>query len=192
MFKNKKKNKTWIKCFRSHPEAIKLKIMEEKLYLLMGIRRRLSIFFFTKQIETKLNIFLLRYQLCSSVFTKKSWKLYPHKNLHVGIYRDFIYNCQNLQGTKMSYCRWTDKYTVVQFSSVTQSHPALWDPMNSSTPVLPVHQQLLESTQTHVHWIGVAIPPSHPLSSPSPPAFDLSQHQVFSNESVLHIRWPKY
>ena len=49
--------------------------------------------------------------------------------------------------------------------------------MNRSTPGLPVHHQLLESTQTHVHWVGDAIQPSHPLSSPSPPAFNLSQHQ---------------
>ena len=59
-------------------------------------------------------------------------------------------------------------------------------------PGLPVHHQLPEFTQTHVHWIGDAIQPSHPLSSPSPPALNLSQHQVFSDESALHIRWPKY
>ena len=55
-----------------------------------------------------------------------------------------------------------------------------------------VHHQLLEFTQTHVHWVSDAIQPSHPLSSPSPPAFNLSQHQGFSNESVLCIRWPQY
>ena len=59
-------------------------------------------------------------------------------------------------------------------------------------PGFPVHHQLLEPTQTHVHQVGVAIQPSHPLSSPSPPAFNLSSIRVFSNESVLHIRWPKY
>ena len=64
--------------------------------------------------------------------------------------------------------------------------------MNCSTPGFPVHHQLLEFTQTHVHWVGDTIQPSHPLLSPSHPAFNLSQHQVFSNESVLHIRWPKY
>ena len=63
-----------------------------------------------------------------------------------------------------------------QFSSV-QSHPTLCDPMNCSTPGLPVHHQLLGSTQAHVHWVGDAIQPSHPLSSPSPLAFNLSQHQ---------------
>ena len=64
----------------------------------------------------------------------------------------------------------------VQFSSVAQSCQTLCNPMNHSTPGLPVHHQLLEVTQTHVHWVGDAIQP-FPLSSPSPPAFDLSQHQ---------------
>ena len=75
----------------------------------------------------------------------------------------------------------------VQFSSVAQSCPTLCDPMNRSTPCLPVHQQLLEFTQTHVHWVRDAIQPSHPLSSPSPPALNLSQHQgLFKWVSSLH------
>ena len=65
----------------------------------------------------------------------------------------------------------------VQFSSVAQSCPTLCDPMNRSTPGLPVHHQLLEFTQTHVHRISDAIQPSHPLLSPSPPAPNPSQHQ---------------
>ena len=68
-------------------------------------------------------------------------------------------------------------YFLVQFSSVTQLCLSLWDPMNCSTPGLPVHHQLPESTQTHVHWVGDATQPSHPFSSPSPPTFSLSQHQ---------------
>ena len=64
--------------------------------------------------------------------------------------------------------------------------------MHCSMPGLLVHHQLPELAQTHVHGVGDAIQPSHPLSSPFPPAFNLSQHQVFSNESVLCIRWPKY
>ena len=80
----------------------------------------------------------------------------------------------------------------VQFSSVTQSCLTLCDPMNCSTLGLPVHHQLLEFTQTHVHRVGDVIQPSHPLSSPSPPAPNPSQHQGFSNESTLHMRWPKY
>ena len=65
----------------------------------------------------------------------------------------------------------------VQFSSVTQSCPTLCNPMDCSTQGYPVHHQLPESTQTHVHWVGDAIQPFHPQSSPSPPAFNLSQHQ---------------
>ena len=65
----------------------------------------------------------------------------------------------------------------VQFSSVTQSCPTLCSPMNLSTPGLPVHHQLPEFTQTHVHRAGDAIQPSHPLSGPFPPAPNLSQHQ---------------
>ena len=64
-----------------------------------------------------------------------------------------------------------------QFSSVAQSCPTLCNPMDCSTSGLPVHHQLLEFTQTHVYWVGDAIQPSHPLSSPSPPAFNISQHQ---------------
>ena len=65
----------------------------------------------------------------------------------------------------------------VPFSSVAQLCPTLCDPMNCSTPGLPVHHQLPEFTQTHVHRVGDAIQPSHPLSFPSPPALNLSQHQ---------------
>ena len=79
-----------------------------------------------------------------------------------------------------------------QFSSVAQSCPTLCDPMNCSNPGLPVHHQLPELTQTHVHWVSDAIQPSHPLSSPSPPALNLSEHQCISSESVPRIRWPKY
>ena len=63
------------------------------------------------------------------------------------------------------------------FSSVTQSCPTLCDPMNHSTPGLPAHHQLPEFTQTHVHWVGDAIQPSHPLLSPSPPDLNFSHHQ---------------
>ena len=65
----------------------------------------------------------------------------------------------------------------VQFSSVSQSCPTLCDPMNRSTPGLPVHHKLLEFSQTHAHWVGDAIQPSHALSSPSPPVPNPSQHQ---------------
>ena len=64
--------------------------------------------------------------------------------------------------------------------------------MYCSMPGFPVHHQLPESTYTHVHQVGDTIQPFHPRSSSSPPAFNLCQHQSLSNESVLHIRWPKY
>ena len=74
-----------------------------------------------------------------------------------------------------------------EFSSVAQSCPTLCEPMNYSTPGLPVHHQLPESTQTRVHCVGDAIQPSHPLSSPSPPALNISQHQcLFKWVSSLH------
>jgi len=66
----------------------------------------------------------------------------------------------------------------IQFSSVIQSCPTLCDPMNHSTPGLPVHHQLSEFTETHVHQVSDAIQPSHPLSFPSPPAPNPSQHQT--------------
>ena len=78
-----------------------------------------------------------------------------------------------------------------QFSSVAQSCLTLCNPIDCTMPGLPAHLQLLEFTQTHVHWVDDAIQPSHPWSSPSP-AFNLSQHQGLLNESALCIRWRKY
>ena len=72
---------------------------------------------------------------------------------------------------------WQNPSQSVQFSSVAQLCPTLCDPMNCSTPGLPVHHQLPGFTQTHVHRVSDAIQPSHPLSSPSPPAPNPSQHQ---------------
>ena len=90
--------------------------------------------------------------------------------------------------------KWTAKIIqfIVQFSSVAQQCLTLCDPMNCSTPGLPVHHQLLEFTQTHVHRVDDVIQPSHPLSSPFlllpiPPSI-----RVFSSESTLRMRWPKY
>ena len=80
---------------------------------------------------------------------------------------------------------------IIQFSSVTQACLTLCDPMDCSMPGFPVHHQLLESTQTHVHRVSDAIQTSHPLLSPSPPAFNFFQHQGLF-QGCLHIRWPKY
>ena len=79
-----------------------------------------------------------------------------------------------------------------QFSSVAQQCLTLCDPMDCSTPVFPVHHQLLEPTQTQVHQVGDVIQPAHPLSSPFLPPSIFSSIRVLSNESVLSIRWPKY
>ena len=88
-----------------------------------------------------------------------------------------------------SFIHWTTRKTPrsVQFRSVARFCPTLCYPMDCSVPGLPVHHQLLEFTHTRVHWVGGAIQPSHPLSSPSPPTFNLSQHQgLFKQVSSLH------
>ena len=86
----------------------------------------------------------------------------------------------------------TTSILIFTFSSVNQLCTTVCDPMNHSRPGLPVHHQLPEFTQTHVHQVGEAIQPSHPLSSPSHPALIPISIGVFSNESTLRMRWPKY
>ena len=105
------------------------------------------------------------------------------KNTDLGFLEALLFHWQYL---------WETLFSSVQFSSVIQSCLTLCDLMNCSTPGLPVHHQLPEFTETHVHWVSDAIQPSHPLSSPSPPAPNPSQHQDLSNESTLRMRWPKY
>ena len=107
-------------------------------------------------------------------------------------YSPFKFQIQIYQRMKLSNSK-TNTITPcsVQFNSVAQSCPTLCHPMNHSTPGLPVHHQFPEFTHTHVHWVGDAIQPSHPLLSPSPPALNPSQHQSLSNESTLHMREPK-
>ena len=96
--------------------------------------------------------------------------------------------CSNMDGPRNYHTKWTKSESFkqipydtlmcsVQFSSVAQSCPTLCDPMDCSTPGFHVHWQCLELTQTHVHWVGDAIQPSYPLLCPSPPTFNLSQHQ---------------
>ena len=92
----------------------------------------------------------------------------------------------------LCYFREYSCFSSVQFSSVAQSCPILCHLMNHSMAGLPVHHQLLEFTQTHVHRVGDAFQPSHPLLSPSPPAPIPPSIGVFSNESTLHMRWAKY
>ena len=86
--------------------------------------------------------------------------------------------------TKLAQTFWSLQFSPVQFS---QSCPTICNPMNRSTPCLPVHHQLPEFTQTHVHWVSDAIQPSHLLSSPSPPAPNPSQHQsLFQRVNSWH------
>ena len=84
------------------------------------------------------------------------------------------------------------QYVLIQFSSVAQSCLTLYDPVDCSTPGFLVYHQLLELAQTHIHQVGDAIQPSHPLLAPFPPAFIFPSIGVFSNELVLRITWPKY
>ena len=95
-------------------------------------------------------------------------------------------NCNNMSSL-LHISRLKENFSSVQFNSVAQSCRTLCDPMNRSTPGLSVHHQLPEFTQTHVRWIHDVIQPSHPLSSPSPPALNLSQHQgLFQWVNPLH------
>ena len=107
----------------------------------------------------------------------------------------YFYGCVvsvSMNLTKMCFCKllWIDIW-VFQFSSVAQLCPTLCSPMDCRTPGFPVQHQLLELAQTHVHRVGDAIQPTHPLPSTSPTAFNLSQHQGLF-QSGLCIRWPKY
>ena len=103
------------------------------------------------------------------------------------------YKSDDPLGEWESYMRWVEENfpeNKEYFSSVAQSCPTLCDPMDCSTPGLPVHHQFLEFTQTHVHWASDAVQPSNPTILLLPSVFP--SIRVFSNESVLHIRWPKY
>ena len=111
-----------------------------------------------------------------------------------GVWEKMGYMC--MYGWVLLLSTWKYHNTVnwlsVQFRSVAQSCPTLCNPMNRSTPDVPVHHQLLEFTQTHVHRVSDAIQPSHLLSSPSPLAPNPSSIRVFSSESTLRMRWPTY
>ena len=121
---------------------------------------------------TALFIYFKHYK-SSGIFLTTSWLFFLEKSLENVHYQIMI---------------WVHS---VQFSSVAQSCPTLCDLMNHSTPGLPVHHQLPEITQTHVHRVGDAMQPSYPLLSSSPPAPIPPSIRVFSNESTLRMRWPK-
>ena len=117
-----------------------------------------------------------KYKCSKIIYQQSAVKLYKKQ-------KDGQYDVKNIKCVRGSKNAELLKYsnlrslTSVQFSSVTQSCPTLCDSMNCSTPGLPVHHQLPEFTQTHIHWVGDAIQPSHPLSSPSSPVLNLSQYQ---------------
>ena len=107
-------------------------------------------------------------QLCQTLCDPIDWSL-PGSSIHE------IFQARVLEWVAISFSNWTT--SLVQFSSVAQSCQTVCDPMNRSTPGLPVHHQLPEFTQTHVRRVSDAIQPSHPLSSPSPPApMDIIQY----------------
>ena len=125
-----------------------------------------------EKVRLKLNIQKIKI-LASGAIT--SWQIDGET---VETVADFISLGSKLLKMVTAAMKLKEPYSLEEkFSSVTQSCPTLCDPMNCSTPGLAVHHQLLEFTQTHVHWVGNAIQPSHPLLSPSPPAPNPSQHQ---------------
>ena len=111
--------------------------------------------------------FSLLHSICQQIWKTQQWPQDWKRSVFIPSQRNPI--SKNAQTT-------AQLHSSQSVSSVTQSCPTLCDPMNCSTPGLPVHHQLLEFTQTHVHRVGDAIQPSHPLSSPFPPAPNPSQH----------------
>ena len=129
----------------------------------------------------------LNWQHLSSIHWRRKWLPTPV----------FFPGESHGQRSLAGYCPWVCKSRTQltqfsQFSSVSQSCLTLCKPMNHSTSGLPVHHQLPEFTQTHVHRVSDAIQPSHPLSSPSPPAANPSQHQGIFQWLNSGMRWPKY
>ena len=135
-------------------------------------------------------------------FSEKAliWRVFPcclngHANLHRSIVHLEVIHSKMWKPTSELRARHSNKPKLSghqSVSSVAQLCLTLCNLVDCRTPGLPVHHQLLELTQNHVHQVSDPIQPSHPLSSLSPPAFNLSQNQGLSNELVLYIRWPKY
>ena len=120
------------------------------------------------------------HQYYGILWSSKKFKILILNNLHGsrGNIADEKCQCQKIHWYLITFTwRSCNEKSSVPFSSVAQSCLTLCDPLNRSTPGLPIHHQLPEFTQTHVHRVGDAIQPSHPLSSPSPPAPNPSQHQ---------------
>ena len=140
-------------------------------------------------------------QVHRPVFTRKKFRDIEERTLGIGIFMSWSWHCPGNMasilcplflnmlneaiGLHLHFSRCSknclcNSSVTGQFSSVAQSCLTLCHPMNCNTPGLPVHHQLPEFTRTRVHWVGDAIQPSHPLPSPSPTTFSLSQHQGLS------------
>ena len=130
--------------------------------------------------------------------TEPSWRREAWGRVREGLPKQckflscLYYKCLRHSERGKDVCVTSWKLSSVQFSSVPQSCPTLCDPLECSMQGFPVHHQLPELTQTHVHQVSDATQPSHPLSSPSPPTSIFPSIRVFSNELVLRSRWPKY
>ena len=174
-------------------------IMQKKITLLLQSIRKFWVFWELCAREG------VKDQICISYYESKyhcdlwgpGWEADHHDRQYEKVLLLYLFYIGGRWGTVtwfMVRIQWDDAHTQIlehqmahPFSSATQSCPTLCDPMDCSTPGFPVHHQLLEPTQTHVHRISDAIQPSHPLLSPSPPTFDLSQHHgLFQWVSSLH------
>ena len=139
------------------------------------------------QLDLKLTLKSPSFQGLCFLFGGQEKLLSRHCNFSLSrflLYLTLYCLCMNLKNLPNSY-----PSLLPRDIQLVQSCPTLCNPMNRSTPGIPVHHHLLEFTQTQVHLVNDAIQPSHPQSSPSPHAFNLSQHQgLISKESALHIR----
>ena len=121
-----------------------------------------------------------KYRTLNNYLSKSIENICPHKNMFTNFHRSIIYNDQKMNSPMFITVKQVNKMCYIHCCyccSVTQLCLTLCDPMVCTTPGFPVHHHLPELAQTHVHWFGDAIQPSHLLSFPSPPAFNLSKHQ---------------
>ena len=157
---------------------------------------------YNSQASLQLDKAMWRYSVQWDAYTLVCHPLFSISHLHPSWWQHVLYGKDTRWSrapqseidlrTAVKYTFTSFQFSKVQFSSVAQSRPTLCNPMNCSMPGLPVHHQLPEFTQTHVHRVGDAIQPSHPLLLPSPPAPNPSQHQglfqwVSSSHEVAEV-----